>query len=90
MYERRVAADTVLVCPECKKEDYAIVWDEATKGECYTRDLRRAYVSVIGVRGVRMGTKFNYKCPHCGRFVRGSRIRIKPAQTVVGGTSNAE
>lgn len=80
---RTIKKDSILVCTECKKEDYAIVWDELTKQECYTRELRRAFVSVIGTKGIRAGTKYNYKCPHCGRFILGSKINVKNADVTV-------
>ena len=80
MADRQVSKDTLVLCPECKKEDYAIVWDEATRGECYTRELRRAYVSIIGNKGVKLGTKYNYKCPNCSRFIRGSRLKFRESE----------
>ena len=48
--EHVVKNDSILICPECKKQDYAIVWDENTKAECISRELRRAYKSIIGVK----------------------------------------
>ena len=74
--EHVVKNDSILICPECKKQDYAIVWDENTKAECISRELRRAYKSIIGVKKPKRESKLNYKCPHCNRFVPAWKIKL--------------
>lgn len=71
-----IQKDTVLMCPQCKKSDYAIIWDEATKEMCTSRQLRRAYKSLIGMRRITRETTLHYRCPHCNRFIEGWKIAI--------------
>ena len=71
-----VKKDSLILCPECKKSDYAVVWDENTKETCYSRELRRAYIPLIGSRGIKRETRLHYKCPHCNKFINGWKLII--------------
>lgn len=76
MIKRQIQKDSLLMCPECKKTDYAIVWDENTKDTCISRELRRNYISLIGKRGTQRESKLQYKCPKCNKFVHGWKLRV--------------
>ena len=76
MAGRFVKKDSLLLCPECKKTDYAIVWDENTRDTCISRELRRNYTSLIGKRGIQRESKLHYKCPKCSKFVHGWKLKI--------------
>lgn len=68
--------DNMIQCGWCKQKKEASKWEEITKAECKSREMRRAYTSVLNEKTFKRESNTFYKCPECGQWSRGCQLKI--------------
>lgn len=64
-------------CPHCDKTSAIGDWDDCSYAECITREMRRAYKSILNESVFNVKSNTAYKCPKCGNWIRGSQLIIE-------------
>lgn len=68
--------DNKIQCGWCNTKSTAEEWEDNTLKECKSREMRRAYTSIMNVKTYRRDANTFYKCPHCERWSRGCQLSI--------------
>lgn len=64
-------------CGWCGKSNTAENWNNNSKKECKSREMRRAYRDIFNEKVFVKGKKPAwYKCPHCSLWSKGSQLKI--------------
>lgn len=73
----RISGKNVIECPDCKVESKLTEWDTVTFDQCYTREMKRSYISLADKRAYRKQSDTHYMCPSCKKYIKGYMLRIK-------------
>ena len=68
--------DTNILCPWCECKCTLKDWNENTYKECKSREMRRKYTQLNNEKAFKRKTDTYYKCPVCGKWLRGSQLVI--------------
>lgn len=72
-----ITEDTKITCGWCNEVFTAEQWNDNSKKECYTREMRRAYKDIYNPKVFKQNTKPAwYKCPKCELWSKGSQLQI--------------
>ena len=71
-----VPVNAIVRCPWCMGEEPLETWDKATKDECKSRETKRAFRSLQNESVWKKESKHFYKCPNCGQWSRGNKLKI--------------
>lgn len=63
-------------CGWCDKASLARDWNDVTFKECKSREMRREYTPIFNEKAFLRQSNTFYKCPICGRWLRGCQLRI--------------
>ena len=74
--ETILSDDKLVKCPWCLDDRSLKEWNDATFAECRTREMRRAFRSLKNKSVWGKESKNFYKCPNCGNWSRGNKLRI--------------
>ena len=72
--DRDLVLNGYIECPVCKKKSRLVQWDLATKNNCFTRERRRAFISLEQKKAYQ--SKYIYECPKCGKGTEGNHLRV--------------
>lgn len=51
-------------------------WSDLTYSECRNREMKRLFVPLTERGAFKRNSKSFYKCPKCGKWLRGSQLKI--------------
>ena len=79
----KINDETDLICPKCLEIVSSEQFDAFTLSMCKTRELRRAYKSIVHMWN-RPGKKrdFHFCCPYCQAWSRVNEIKVYSADTL--------
>lgn len=63
-------------CSWCGKDSTLGEWNDTTYARCTNREMKRAFVQLTDKRAFLRKTDSFYLCPICGKWSRGSQLRI--------------
>ena len=66
-----------VICPWCDKDSSLKEWDDTTFSECISREQKRAFKHLTDPRVWKSTSESFFKCPLCGQWVRGNKLRLK-------------
>lgn len=73
---KTITDDTLLQCPLCKETALALQWDAYTESKCYTRQLRRAYKSIVSKDALSKNKDYHYCCPYCDKYSKSNTLIV--------------
>lgn len=65
-----------IMCGWCGKKSRLGVWNDLTYNKCTNREMKRAFTSLTERRAFLKKSDTFYMCPVCGKWSRGSQLRI--------------
>jgi hypothetical protein len=81
-------------CGWCGKDSTLGDWNDATYARCVNREMKRMFTSLTEKRAFYKKSDTFYLCPKCGKWSRGSQLRIihtdDPELLRLGGESVAQ
>lgn len=63
-------------CGWCRAESKLINWDKGSYEACTNRKMKRDFCHLTNERAYRRQDCYYYKCPVCGKWMRGSQVSI--------------
>lgn len=72
-----LSKDLKVKCPRCDAVSNITDWDDFSYSECLTRQMRRAYMSLLSEKAFNPQSDYAYECPKCRNWVRGSQLIIE-------------
>ena len=76
----RLSETDKIKCQWCNETANLDNWEQSTYRECKSREMKRKYTSLYDVRAFKHTSKTFYKCPCCGKWLRGSQLTITDAK----------
>lgn len=63
-------------CSWCGKTSTLGDWNDTTYARCTNREMKRAFITLTDKKAFLRKTDSFYLCPCCGKWSRGSQLRI--------------
>lgn len=67
----------IIKCPRCGSKHILAEWENTTYGQCTSREMKRAYISLSVDRAYKEKSNTFYMCPRCNQWSRGSQLIIE-------------